>query len=153
MTVPLIASNELVAAAWIASIPGIVIDGVAPELPDDESTWATNGFITVKVVGGSPNIYFNVRKPVIQVDCWADIMGSNKLPWNAATAIAEQVRTGCLDDEQLERSLHVVQNGIDYGICWVQAANVISEPRRVYSDQGDYAGSSFDVQFVWTRSS
>src|SRR6185312_17117804 len=46
---------DLVACAWVRSMPGLVCDGVASQLPADETKWAKNGFIVIPTgVGGAP---------------------------------------------------------------------------------------------------
>jgi hypothetical protein len=92
MAVILLPNSELTAISWISSIQGLQVDGVATQLPADESSWNTYGFITVAVIGGAPNPDMNLRKPVFQLDCWANNPGSDKIPWWRANALAEQVR-------------------------------------------------------------
>lgn len=150
---PLIPSNELVATAWLKSIPGFAIDSVGTQLPSDETSWAANGAVTVKVAGGSPDIYLGVRNPVIQVDCWATIPNSDRLPWAQARAIAESIRFATMDSQNLGRTLSISANGVDYPNAWAEAAYFLTEPRDVYSDVGDYAGSSFDMQLSWSYTS
>lgn len=145
----LVPTNELVAQEWVRSIPGLTAF-VDSQLPSDESVWTTNGAVIVNIVGGAPNIYLKVRNPVIQVDCWQNNPNSDKLPWNLAVALAEQVRTALEDDETLNRLLTISVNGVNYQSAWAQTAYVMTEPRRVYSDAGDYAGCSFDCAISWT---
>jgi hypothetical protein len=148
--VTLIPSNELVAITWINTIPGLTLDSVGTQLPSGEESWATNGAVALKVAGGSPDIYLRVRKPVIQVDCWATVLNSDKLPWGTARRIAEKIRAATFDDANVSRVLSPSANGVDYQNCWVESAYLLTEPRDAYSDAGDYAGSSFDLMLWWT---
>ena len=145
----LLANDELVGIAWIASIPGLVVDGVATQLPADESTWNTSGFITVAVVGGSPGQELPVRRPVFQVDCWANNPGSDKVPWWRANALAEQVRLGVYDRQRVHRGVQLTAGGKRYPNAAVLGAVMLTEPSRGYGDPGDYASYFFDLQMTW----
>lgn len=149
MTAPVLyATTELVAQAWIASIPGFPA-GVGQQLPSDDSTWSQQGYVTVAVVGGSPDVDVPVKKPVIQVDCWATNPGSNKPPWGQANNLAEQIRAACYDVTAFGRELRPQINGVIYPTAKALAAYVLTEPRRIYDDAGDYARFQFDLQIHW----
>lgn len=142
--------TDLVAQAWIRTIPGLVCDGVAGQLPADESKWAANGFIVVPTtVGGTPHEYIPVRRPVCQVECWATVPGSDKLPWGLANQLAEQVRAGTYDRQTFGRPLTITAGSVTYPTARVLAAKVMTEPGRIWSDTGDYAGFRFDLLLHW----
>jgi hypothetical protein len=151
VAVILLPNSELVAIAWISSIQGLQVDGVATQLPADEATWNTYGFITVAVIGGNPNPDMNLRKPTFQVDCWANNPGSDKVPWWRANALAEQVRAATYDRVRLHRGVTITAGGKAYPNVIVDAVTMLTEPRRGYGDPGDYARYSLDLQMIWAQ--
>lgn len=152
MTLTLHTPNDMVAVAWIASITGLTADGVATQLPTDETTWAGHGFVVVPVtVGGTPHEYIPVRSPVVQVECWATVPGSDKLPWWKANQLAEQIRYGTYDRINFGRLLTITANGVAYPSAAAKSARMLTEPQRIWSDVGDYAGYRFDLQLTWIQ--
>jgi len=149
---PLHATNDLVAVAWISSIPGLTADGVSTQLPPDDTTWAKNGWIVIPAtVGGSPHSVMPLRRPVCQVECWAVTPGSGIPPWGKAADLAEQVRMATYDRHNFGRGLAVSLNGVAYPAARALSAKILTEPHRVYGDQADYAGVSFDIAFQWVQ--
>lgn len=152
---PLLATSELVAAAWIGSIKNLSTSMVATTLPPDvnpdesPAAWLQTGFVTVSVVGGSPDIYLPVKKPVIQVDCWAARPGSGKPPWGQANVIAETIRYATLQRTGFNRVLSLGANGASYPGAVVTSAYFATEFRRLYSDAADYARFQADMQISW----
>jgi hypothetical protein len=145
------ATNDLVAVAWLRTLPGLSADGVATQLPADETKWAANGFVVVPAhVGGSPHSNMALRRPVVQVDCWGTVPGSDKLPWGIPSQLAEQIRAGTYDRTTFGRLLEITAGGVSYPYARVKSARMMTEPRRVWSDAGDYAGFSFDLALQWT---
>jgi hypothetical protein len=152
MTLTLHTPNDLVAVAWIATIPGLTADGVATQLPSDETTWAAHGFVVVPLsVGGSPHSYVPVRQPVMQVECWATVPDSDKLPWWKANQLAEQIRFATYDRVTFGRALSISAGTVAYPGAAVKSAQMMTEPRRIWSDQGDYAGYTFDLRLNWIQ--
>ncbi len=153
MTTPvaqLHASTDLVAVAWIRTISGLVADGVATQLPSDETTWAANGFVVVPTqVGGTPHSTIPLRRPVVQVECWGTVPGSDKLPWGIPSQLAEQIRFGTYDRTTFGRPLTITAGGVSYPGARVLSARMMTEPRRVWHDSGDYAGFTFDLMLQW----
>lgn len=153
MTAPvaqLHANTDLVAVAWIRSIPGLVADGVATQLPPDETTWAENGFVVVPTqVGGSPHATMPLRRPVVQVETWGTVPGSDKLPWGIPSQLAEQIRFGTYDRASFSRLLTITAGGVTYPLARVLSAKMLTEPRRIWSDRGDYAGVMFNLMLQW----
>lgn len=138
--------TDLVAVAWIASIPGLVADGVATQLPADETKWAANGFVVVPVsVGGTPHSSIPVRRPVVQVETWATVPGSDRLPWNLANQLMEQIRFGTYDRGTFGRALSIRAGSVAYPAAHVLGARLMTEPRRIWSDLGDFAGYTADL--------
>jgi hypothetical protein len=151
MPVTLRANAELVMVAWIESIPGFTPNIAGTQLPADDTTWANTGFITVSIVGGSPDVDVPVRKPVMQIDCWACTPGSNMPPWLQASGLAEQVRDACYDKTAFGRELRPTINGLTYPTAKATTVYVLTEPRRVYDDLGDYARYQMDVALSWIQ--
>ncbi|MGH3205103.1 MAG: hypothetical protein ACRDP5_24095 [Streptosporangiaceae bacterium] len=144
-------STDLVAAEWIRTIPGLTADGVGNQLPADETTWAINGYVVVPVtVGGTPHSTTPLRRPVVQVECWADNLSSDKIPWQKAAQLAEQIRFGTYDRATFGRALAIVNGPVSYGIATVKSALMLTEPHRIWSDAGDYGGYGFDLRLDWT---
>jgi hypothetical protein len=148
LTAALHAPTDLVVQAWIRSIPGLVADGVAGQLPADETSWATNGFVVVPVtVGGTPHDTIPLHRPVCQVECWGTIPGSDRLPWSIPNQLALQIMTGCWDRTTFGRPLTVRNGSVTFPTTRVLSAACLTEPRRVWSDEGDYAGYTLDIAF------
>lgn len=144
-------TTSLVAVAWIATIPGLTADGVGNQLPDTEPEWAANGYVVIPmVVGGTPHSTSPLRRPVVQVECYADNLNSDKIPWQKAEQLAEQIRFGTYDHATFGRALTIANNGVSYGIATVKSALMLTEPRRIWADAGDYGGYAFDLRLDWT---
>jgi hypothetical protein len=151
MSVVLLPNNELVAVSWLSSIAGLEVDGIATQLPSVEASWKRYGFVTVAVVGGSPENNTSIRRPVYQVDCWANNKGSDKPPWWRANVLAEQIRAATFDRQHSHRGCAIAAGGASYPNVIVLAATMMTEPRRGYGDPGDYARYQFDLQMWWTQ--
>ena len=148
--VQLHATTDLVAVAWIRTVPGLSADGVATQLPSDEKKWAANGFVVVPTqVGGTPHENMPVRRPVCQVETWATNPGSDKIPWGIASQLMEQIRMGTLDRTSFGRPLQITANGLQYPGARVLAAKLMTEPGRIWSDAGDYGGYRADLLLHW----
>lgn len=152
---PLFPSDEMVTAAWIGSIPGLSPTMVGEQLPPDVNAdgspapWVQTGFVTVAVVGGTPDAMLPVQRPVIQVDCWATVPGSNKPPWPDANIIATTIQRATWDRYRISRPLTIAVNGVAYPTAVVQSAYVATAFRRIYDDQGDYARYQADLALEW----
>jgi hypothetical protein len=152
VTTPAYVPNDLVFVAWIKTITGLTADGVATQLPADDTGWSANGFVVVPTtVGGSPHQTAPLRRPVGQVECWANNPGSDKLPWGKANQLAEQIRHGTYDRTNFGRALAITNGPVAYPTASVKSAQIMTEPRRVWSDAGDYAGFVFDLALQWVQ--
>jgi hypothetical protein len=140
------ANTELVAMAWLAGVTGLSSAMVAATLPKDNSSWAASGFVTVRTAGGSPGIHVPMRQPVVTVDTWAVSPSSGKPPWFKANALAELLDVGC----RAANAARTVTLPTNYGQARVHSAYLVSEPRRAYGDQGDYARYTTDLALNWT---
>ena len=137
--------SELVTQAWLATLPGFSSAMVASLLPTDTSTWATTGFLTTTVAGGTPGMYLPVRGPLVQVDCWAVKPGAQRPPWNHASQLAQAVVAGCYAANPVTLT---VKSG--YGTARVMSVWPTMEPRRLYSDESSYARMQLDLRLDWT---
>jgi hypothetical protein len=150
-------TSDLVAVAWVSGIAGLSSSVVSTNLPQDNSTWATSGFVTVSTIGGSPDLYVPIRQPVIQVDCWAVNPNSGRPPWGKANALAELVRAHVEAGPRASnfaRSLTFPQG--DYLGANVMDAIMRTEPRRGITegvapsgDEASYARYLFDLELHW----
>lgn len=145
MTIALRANTELVAVAWIGGVEGLTPGMVNVTLPKDNTGWAASGFVTVRAVGGSPGLYAPLRSPVCVCDCWAVSPNSAKPPWGLANHLAELIVAGCLATNA-ERTVTLPDS---YPGARVLSAYPVSEPRRAYGDQGDYAHYVLDLALHW----
>lgn len=154
-SLPLRATDELVAVAWIGTIPGLSPGMVGEQLPEDVNSngtvaaWVSTGFVAVSVVGGTPSDLLPVNQAVMQVDCWATMPGSNKPPWFKAAAISRAILRATWDRYRISRPLTITVNGIAYPSAVVQSAYMATSFRRVYDDAGDYARYSGDLALTW----
>jgi hypothetical protein len=159
-TLPLLATDELVAIAWISSITGLSPDIVATQLPaparkdGTPADWVSAppfGFVVVSAVGGNPDESLPVNRPVIQVDCWATKPGSNKPPWGRANRIAQAIVAATQDRVTIPRHLTLNANGVIYPPAVVQGAKVMTTPRRTFDDVGDFARYQLDLWLQWIQ--
>lgn len=152
---PLDGADELVAVAWIGSITGLSTAMVGEQLPSDVNpdgtvaSWVSTGYVTVAVVGGTPDALLPVNRAVVQVDCWATVPGSNKPPWPKAAALATVIRRATWDRYRIPRPLTLAVNGVAYPSAVVQSAYLTTSFRRIFDDQGDYARYQADMALTW----
>lgn len=146
MTVTLLPNTELVAKAWLQTLPGVPVGQINTTLPTDTSKWAATGFIQITSVGGNPGLYSPMRMPVVQLDFWAVSPSSEKAPWGKANNLAETVVAGCYIRELQEK---IVDLG-SFGKAFVREAFPLTEPRRIPDEQSDYARYQADFHFFWT---
>jgi hypothetical protein len=152
---PYYPTNALVAAAWIGQrVAGIAPSQVATRLPQDVSTWADEGFVQVTPITGSPDVDTGIRKPLVQVDCWAatvDAAGnvSTKQPVGKANRLAELIRTAT----ELPSALYgrPVTMPANYSGAIVLSAYPLTEPVEVPDDPSGYARFTFDLALDWAR--
>lgn len=141
-------NNELVAVAWLKAAAGYLGSRVATELPTDNSSWSASGFTTISAVGGSPNIYVPIRKPVISVNCWGVTSNSGRPPWNLASQMAEQIREAVLAHRTVGRQVAMPTG---YHNAYVHTVIPRTEPRRINADVASYAHYQQDIEFWWSE--
>lgn len=165
MTLLLLPNSELVAAAWLAAVPGFTTAMVGTTLPRMPASgplpaWIGTGFVTVgPVVGGTPGTNMPLAEPVVSVNCWAvnatktdgsgaSINVSTKPPWGRAAQLAEQIRAAVYTlDKGAGRQVVMPVPG--YARATVNGAQLLSEPRRMPSDPASYARFQFELQLFW----
>ena len=138
-------TSELVACAWLAGVPGLSSNMVATQLPNDVSSWKATGFVTVRTIGGTPSMYTPLRQPVLAIDTWAVNPTSNKPPWFQANGLMELIRSGC----EARNGHRWVTMPAQYGPAQVGSAYFVTEPQRVYTDQGGYAHYNANLTLCW----
>lgn len=154
----------LVAAAWIGSIAGFTTDMVGERLPPDvlppepgkqirPAPWLKTGFITVSWVGGSPDAYVPRHSPVIGVDVWCAVPGSNDPPWHMAEAIGEAIWLATMARTGFNRRLTIEVEGVAYPPAVVQGVYLATQFRRLYDDAADYAHLSANLALSWVTPS
>jgi len=151
-------TDELVGCAWVASIEGFSPSIVATQLPDpalkdgSPAPWVVTppyGFVQVTVVGGDEDPLLPIYRPVFQLDCWATKPGSNKPPWYRANRLARNISVATRNRINVSRLLTISANGVQYPSAMVQAATVLTSPRRMWDDAGDFARYTMDVRMQW----
>lgn len=145
-------NTELVALAWIKGIPGVPVNSINTTLPTDNSTFAASGFIQVPwLVGGNPDFYIPVFRPVVQVNFWAVNLGGAKPPWGKAAQLAQKVIDATW---KMENEPDSMQRTVDMPVPGYKQAHVFStyflmEPRRIPNDDARFALYSGDLQLHW----
>lgn len=148
-------NNGLVAQAWLAQrVTGLTAAMVAGRLPADVTAWADLGFVQVTPVTGVPDVDVPIRKPLVQVDCWAttvDAAGnvSTRQPIGKAWRLAELIRVATEADTARYSSLVVLP--ADYDSAIVLSAWLQTEPSEVADDPSGYARVTFDLELNWAR--
>lgn len=139
---------ELVAVAWLRSAVTYLGARVATELPQDNTSWSASGFTTVSVIGGTPDIYVPLSRPVVQVDTWGAAPNGGRPPWNLAAQQAEQIK-------RVAQTFGTVPRWVSLPGAYapVRVLGVIprSEPRRVPGDVSSYARYQMDLELWWAE--
>jgi hypothetical protein len=155
-------TDRLVAAAWIAGIPGFTPDMVGERLPPDvvqdhgqpvPAPWLRTGFVTVQKSGGGTDPDLPRHDPVVQVDCWATLPGSNDPPWGMCEALGEAITVAAWQRARSVRSVTPVVNGVTYPAAVVQGVYLATSFRRLYNDAADYARVQGDLALSWVMPS
>ena len=141
-------STELVAAAWLATLPGITSAMVASTLPKDHATWEATGFYVVTPAGGTPHPDIPIRRPLVQVDHYATKVGSQRPPHAKASTGLEDVINACWNEG--DRAVDVATKAGYYG-ARILAVTCAREPISLYGDEQSLAKRSTDLQFHWVE--
>ena len=144
---PYLPTSDLVAVAWLKSIGTLPATGVATTLPGDPATWADEGFVQAQTITGVAEVDVpQWRRPLVQVDAWANAGTSNKPPWNKAARLVELVRAATEGPTG-----RVVSLPGDYLDARVLSVYLETEPRRIEDDPAGYARFSLDLHVDWAR--
>jgi hypothetical protein len=138
------ATPEKVALGWGAAIFNTTMVGAT--LPTDNTTWAASGFVTATISTGlGPHMYYRFDRPVISLQCWAVNPDTGRPPWGKAQNLAETIRVlGAYRNEPVAVTVPDSSEN-----ARVLSAYLVSEPRKVFGDLGDYAAYVVDVQLFW----
>lgn len=146
------ATHELVAVAWLATIPGITAAMAGTQLPrpaaDGTVSWADTGFVQAVPVGGTPGMYVPLASPVMQIDCWAAQSNSDLPPRAKANALAMAVWWAAMQNVGIETVL-TLRSG--YAQARVMSAYLLGEPRPMYGDPSDYARYTLNLALNWVE--
>jgi hypothetical protein len=147
------ATTDLVATAWLATIPGITADMTGTRLPrpasDGTVSWADSGFYQVTSgIGGTPGMYVPLSSVVVQIDCWATQSNSDLPPLAKANALAMAVWWAAVENTGIETVLNLRAG---YAGARVMSAYLLGEPRPMYNDPSDYARYMVAVAMNWVE--
>ena len=149
MTGTLHATDELVAMAWLASIPGFSPSIVGTQTPQKSESWAATGFLVVTggVGGGLLGDQGALHAPVVQVDAFAvPAGGGGKPPWGRANTLLETIIRAAYDAPARTLTLPA-------GFPTVRVLDVLPEstPRRVPGEPTPIARYTLDLSFYWAE--
>lgn len=149
---------ELVAVAWLNSIPGIQLDYADWRFPWDIEISNDNkyGYLQVTVTGGAPDVNAPYFRSAVQVDAWVASPSEDRQYRLQASKLIKQVQYACLDRKSVKRGVTPVERFPDgtvylYPAAHVESVYCLSEPHRMQSkDNALYEGYSADFMFTWT---
>lgn len=141
---------EIVVPLWLRGIPEfgpLVADGhlaVATTLPSlvNETAPASGAIQVTTGVGGFMDADVPFHRAVVQVDCWAANKDSGKPPWGRASFFAQTIIHHSYSELARRR---VIPTQAAYVNAVVHSVQVVREPRRLKSDEANYAGLSLDL--------
>lgn len=166
MTTLLLPTNELVACGFlIGAVPGFTTAMVGTTLPQDVTKWYQTGFVQVSaVVGGTPDAYVPLNRPVVSVKCWGvnvkqsqNTAGQTQLsigekpPWQITAQLPERIRGALRANTGASatvRTITMPPNGFAHAT--VHSAYMLTEPKRALGDLGSYACFQFELFLRWT---
>ena len=144
---PYLPTSDLVAVAWLRGVAGLPAGGVATSLPSDATRWADEGFVQAQTVTGLADVDVpQWRRPLVQVDCWANAGASDSPPWNKAARLVELIRAGTEG-----ATGRTVDLGASYRPARVLSVYLESEPRRIEDDPAGFARFTLDLHVDWVR--
>lgn len=83
-------NSEQVALAWLKAQTDLSGVGIGTTLPQDQTSWASTGFITVSVTGrGHSKDEIGYRCPAMTAHCWATNVSKQRPPWGKANDLAD----------------------------------------------------------------
>jgi hypothetical protein len=127
---------------------------VASNLPKIDSwpvlSGTVRGFVTVPLVAGGTVHYAGVRVPVLQVETWAAIPGSDKPQYGAAEQLAEDIVSAAGSLNSGGSSVRVLQRA-GYNEALIHAVASLTEPRRLDDPDTGYARYLMDLSLAWVE--
>lgn len=138
-------TNELVAVGWLRGVTDLG-DLIATDIPADQTTWSSSWFVQVSALGGTPDPELAVARPVLSLDFWGASPDSGRPPWGRANQPAEIVRAAVHEHGSIRRR---VTTPAAYADAVVIEAVLLTEPRRIRDDIGDFAHFNADLQLWW----
>lgn len=148
---PFYPTDELVAIAWLTQrVPGLAAGQVATTLPRTAESWGDEGFVQATVVSaGRDLVDIPVRRPIIDIDCWAaSPASSSKVPWHKAARLVELIRVAIDNDASFGQPVTMPAN---YLGARVQAVYLAINPSRVTGDLSGYARFNMSLEVDWVR--
>lgn len=136
------ADPETVAVEWAKLATGV---GADTSLPEDNTTWAASGFSVVVAVSGGSNIYYQLHKTVVSFETYACSPHTDMPPWWMASNLCEAMRAETYNHEGRWINLPYRDQN-----ARVLQSYLVTTPRRLYGDLGDYAGYAVSVCLNWT---
>lgn len=144
------ANTELVAQAWLSSLPFLNNGMVNPRLPEGiekQDAAIASGFVTHVVVGGSPNIYVPEREPVLAVKAYGfPNVGGRKPQYDLASGLLESIVEATYDVDSFNAVLTLPSG---YPTVQVQQGHPVSEVRQSYGDRAYWAVYMVEIQLIW----
>ena len=140
-------TTPLVVIGWLTSLD---IAPAASNTPQDTSTWAATGFLTVDTVGGSVDADTGQRNPVVGIGGWWVKPNASTPPWGKAANLLERVVEAVVDFHADGYAVEVQApsgNFVHAKILsmWLPG----SEPLRIYEPDTARAHYSIDVALSW----
>lgn len=154
------ANSELVARAYLKTIPGLPTSQIGTTLPQNLSTWAATGFVQLIVsMGNKSNKYYGYRRPIVTAHCWAVNPNAQTPPWGKAVDLAETIYEHLLVEGNGVENLSLGVSGAPE--VRVLQAWVMSEPKRIpwgfpsgqgsFVDPANTAHYVMDFQLAWAE--
>lgn len=144
------ATSQLVACAWLATIPGIESEMVDIELPQEIEAWAATGFVQVGGTFGGigrPDVYIPHRRPVLEIFCWGTNPGTDRPNWGKAADLAELIIDAAYRNHNLNVPLELPRPG--YRRARVTGVWPVNEPDSDIRDVTSYGKYTLDLEMHW----
>ena len=149
----LYANSQLVAQAWLASLPGLTAAMIGRSLPA-ESAWAgsagTTGYIVVNTTGGTPSVEIPFYHPVVTCYPTAKQLNSDVTTWGLVENLSQIIERGCQNWAGTHLVLALTENGVTYPSASVVGVKAVQHGRPVFGDTGDLTQYRVDIQLDWT---
>jgi len=145
------ANNELVVMAWLGLLDELPTP--ATILPERSPEFASNGFVLVSGLGGSPDEN-GLQTTVAEVQTLAYSAGKARLPWSRAINMWSAIKAAC---GYVRPSAGWLSLPGAYGDVLVRDVTVLSDPRRLDPEVklGEtthrFARYGGDIQVTWTQ--